>query len=175
MSKKKEKFASFGTCQTEVDKRFWCPSAGVCISVFVLIKEGDKVLLGKIAQPDVWIERWNLTPNIKIGIRLDVFKWTMPACHLKYGEYPDEAARRVLEEMLELSSYEIRFLECQSHLSEHGHWDICFVYEALVNQEIKTPAWFLQLAFKDPKELKPGDYGRGHGDVLSDYLVMRKS
>lgn len=165
MSEKTERLAAFGQ---GLDARFWCPSSGTCLSAFVLVKKEDKVLLGKIAQPQLWIERWAFPPNIVK--RPDVFRWLIPACHLRYGEHPDGAAKRIMEEMLQLSSYSLRFVECQSHLSESGHWDICFIYEAHTDQEIETPAWYSDLTFKSPKEMKAEDFGRHHDDILNYHV-----
>jgi ADP-ribose pyrophosphatase YjhB (NUDIX family) len=156
----KEKFALFG----QRGPRFWCPPAGFCLSAFVLIKENGRVLLGKIAHPEIWKKRWNL-PLRPIPWSE---KWVIPARHLKYGEHPDEAAERIVEEILELSSYNLNFLQFQSHLTESGHWDICFIYQAYTKQMIKKPKWFEELAFKDPTELNRNDFARSHDDILNE-------
>jgi ADP-ribose pyrophosphatase YjhB (NUDIX family) len=161
MSEKKEKFATFGQ---RLDTRFWCPPAGFCVSAFVLVKKDDKILLGRIAKPELWKKRWNL-PLRPIPWSE---KWVIPARHLKYGEHPDEAAKRIIEEILALSSYDLNFLEYQSHLAETGHWDLCFIYQAHTKQEIKTPEWYIELAFKDPKELNRNDFTRSHDDILNE-------
>jgi len=166
MSEYKDKFASFGV---RPDARFWCPPAGVCLSAFVLVTKNGTVLLGRIAKSELWREKWNLPPTPTPWSE----KWLIPACHLKYGEHPDEAARRIAKEMLELSSYDLKFLECQSHLGTLGHWDIIFIYQVQTKQEIKTPEWYTELTFKDPKEMDQEDFARHHGDVLGEIRHWR--
>lgn len=159
MDENENRFASFGS---RPDPRFWSPPSGVCLSSFVIIRKGKGFLMGRIAKPELWRKKWNLPQT---SIPWDS-KWLIPASHLKYGEHPKDGAKRILKEMLGVSSYGLKFMECQSHLSEDGHWDLCFLYEAQLKEKIETEPWFLELRYRDPVKMSPKDFGRGHEDAL---------
>jgi ADP-ribose pyrophosphatase YjhB (NUDIX family) len=153
------------------------PKGGTCVSVFLLLKGKDGLLVGKITKPEVWINRFLVGPNFAPKY-VASGKYVLPACHLKYGEDPADAATRVLVEEVGAQKSKLTLLHVQSHLAqdpadpENAHWDLCLVYEGNLEGEVHTPEWFSELKFVNPRELKSDDFTRGHGDVLKKASVI---
>jgi ADP-ribose pyrophosphatase YjhB (NUDIX family) len=149
------------------------PKGGACISAFLVLKGKDGILVGKMTKPEVWVERFFVGENFAPQYASSG-KWLLPASHLKYGEKPDVAAKRILNEQVGLGNVKLAFGQVQSHLPqdpndpESAHWDICFIYQGNVNGEVKRPDWFSELRFVKAKEMTPDDFTRGHGDVLKE-------
>ena len=59
------------------------PEAGLCVGSFLVIEKKGRILFGKAVKPE-----------------FAKGKWLLPASHLKYGEHPDDAAKRILKEQL---------------------------------------------------------------------------
>jgi ADP-ribose pyrophosphatase YjhB (NUDIX family) len=154
------------------------PKGGTCVSVFLVLKGKEGILVGKMAKPEIWIDKF-LVGEAFAPKYAASGKWLIPASHLKYGEKPEDAATRVLVEQVGASKSKLSFLEVQSHLSqdpndpEAAHWDLCLVYGGTVKGKIKRPEWFSELNFVKPKELKSDDFTRGHGDVLKELGVIK--
>jgi len=149
------------------------PTGGTCISSFLVLKGKNGVLVGKMTKPEVWVERFFVGEAFAPKYASSG-KWLLPASHLKYGEKPEDAAKRILSEQLGLKGVKLSLAEVQSHLTgdpkdpEAAHWDICFVYEGTVKGKVPKPEWFSELEFLKPKTLAAEDFTRGHGDVLKE-------
>jgi ADP-ribose pyrophosphatase YjhB (NUDIX family) len=154
------------------------PPGGTCLSTFVIVTSGTDVLVGKMARPDIWTERFFVGKSWVDGY-VASGKYVLPASHLAWYESPLDAANRIIKEMtpLRIPRKQVQLVEVQSYLSgnpksqiEPPHWDICFLYEARVpkvaTRAFKTPEWFEDLAFIERKKLSVGDFTRGHGDIL---------
>ncbi len=153
-------FARFG------QGRWTAPEEGFCLSSFILAAKDDALLLGKVSDPDTWGNKWAL-PTWNPPRWQD--KLLLPAAHLLLKEHPDQAADRIMKEMLQVSDYTLTFRGIQSHVSgEKGHWDICFIYDASIKSEIKKPKWFFELRYVKIKDIKPDEVGRGHADIISE-------
>ena len=155
------------------------PKGGTCLSSFLILKGKSGVLVGKMTKPEVWVEKFFVGEQFAPTYAASN-KWMLPASHLKYGEKPSDAAKRILNEQAGLKNVSLKFREVQSHLAEDpndpeaAHWDVCFVYEGSVKGRVERPEWFSELKFVKPKELKSDDFTRGHGDVLKESKVIRK-
>lgn len=155
------------------------PKGGACISVFLVLKGKGGILVGKMAKPEVWVERFYVgemfAPKYASSNR-----WMLPASHLEFGEKPDDAAMRVLTQQVGVGHGKLTFREIQSHLSqdpndpEAAHWDLCFVYEGTLKDKVERPDWFSDLKFVNPKELGSEDFTRGHGDVLKESGIIAR-
>jgi ADP-ribose pyrophosphatase YjhB (NUDIX family) len=149
------------------------PPGGTCLSSFVIINSGNKILVGKPAKPEIWVERFFVREEMAPKL-VESGKYTLPGSHLAWFESPEDAAKRVLREMLglELPGNRLKLIDVQSHVSdgtpEQAHWDICFVYQAQLpgRTKLKVPEWFSELEFVPKSKLKPEHFSRGHGDVL---------
>ena len=147
------------------------PEGGACVSSFIIAEKEGRVLVGKMKNPDIWVEKFLVGPNFAPKYAASG-KWLLPASHLKFGESPDECARRVLKEQLLAGEQSCTLVGIQSHLSgdpgdvENAHWDLCIIYKALVAEPIRVPDWFSELRYVSAKDLKVCDFTRGHGDIL---------
>jgi ADP-ribose pyrophosphatase YjhB (NUDIX family) len=156
------------------------PKGGTCLSVFLVLKGKDGVLVGKMAKPEIWVEKF-MVGEAFAPKYVSSNKWILPASHLKYGEKPEDAAKRVLNEQVGVSNAKLSLLQVQSHLSqdpndpESAHWDMCFVYAGqLRGKQFQRPEWFSELVFQKPKALKSEDFTRGHGDVLTELGIIKQ-
>ena len=154
------------------------PPGGTCLSSFVVVSNGQRVLVGKMDRPEIWVERF-LIGAARAPVYAASGKYILPARHLHWYESPLEAARSVLQDQigLEVPGSKISLVDVQSHVSgdidnekEPPHWDICFLYQAQVSKSlaarIRRPEWFSELVFKPLGSLNRDDFTRGHGDVL---------
>ena len=155
------------------------PKGGTCLSSFLVLKSNGKILVGKMAKPEIWIEKF-LVGEMFAEKYVKSNKWILPASHLLYGEDPVDAARRVLREQLAVKdTLELSLTQVQSHLSRHptdpdvAHWDICFVYTGEIRQMITRPSWYSSLEFVDPVTISKDDFTRGHGDVLEQLGLIK--
>jgi 8-oxo-dGTP diphosphatase len=86
------------------------------ISAVVAVRNGE-VLLQKGAFPR--LEKW----------------WSFPEDNLKFGEDPEDCARRVLKEQTHVKVKSLRLLYVQSSVYKDVHWDLWFIYAAEVEGE----------------------------------------
>jgi ADP-ribose pyrophosphatase YjhB (NUDIX family) len=155
------------------------PPNGMCISAFLFVTSGEKILLGKYADSEEWERLAGLEPERR---RAHGKGWTIPASQLKFGEEPRAAGKRIAEDILGLRGLAIRELPPESdsytpaRFPELGdHYDIWFLHEAESSEatEVKKPAWYAHLAFLDPRTLDAEDYSRSHKDVVDRWLIAR--
>lgn len=152
------------------------PPGGLCLGAFVFLRQGSKILLGKYADDPRWEELAGLDEGRR---RAHGRGWTVPASHLKFGEDPRVAGRRIVRDVLALDGVRLGEPRVEvdvgtpARFPELGdHMDVWFFLEAEVPQgvEVKAPPWFRELAFVDPRRLAPADYGRSHEDVVARWL-----
>jgi ADP-ribose pyrophosphatase YjhB (NUDIX family) len=155
------------------------PKGGTCLSSFLVLKSNGKILVGKMAKPEIWIEKF-LVGEMFADRYVKSGKWVLPASHLLYGEHPEDAARRVLRDQLAVKDeFELSLTQVQSHLSQDSkdpdvaHWDVCFVYAGEIHQALTRPAWYGSLEFVDPLSISKDDFTRGHGDVLEQLGLIK--
>jgi len=154
------------------------PPGGTCLSSFVIVSNGRGILVGKMARPEVWTERFLVGPKFA-PVYASSNKYILPARHLHWYESPLDAAHSVLRDQVGLNvpRSKVSLVDVQSHVSgdvnnevEPPHWDICFLYQARVSGKtganLARPEWFRELAFRPLGGLRPDDFTRGHGDVL---------
>jgi ADP-ribose pyrophosphatase YjhB (NUDIX family) len=154
------------------------PKGGTCLSAFLILRNKEGVLAGKMTKPEIWVDKF-LVGEMFAPKYAASGKWILPASHLLYGEKPEDGATRVLAQQLGLPKTELKLVQAQSHLSQSptdpdaAHWDICFIYEGQVPNEIRKPEWFSELKFLQPQGLKADDFTRGHGDVLLERGMIK--
>ncbi len=156
------------------------PPGGVCLSSFLVITRGSDVLLGKMAKPEIWIERFFLSPE-RAPIVFASNKFLVPGMHLAWYESPEDAARRIAIEQTLIAENDVKSLKLlgvQSHLrNEPPHWDICFVYEMKVPYDfpknLSKPEWFEDFGFVERSTLSPDDFARAQGDVLEEAGIIK--
>ena len=150
------------------------PEGGMCISAFVVLTEAgypDRVLLGHLNPAAAWDHIGALDLE-----RVEVHSkgWMIPSSHLLLREPPQDAARRVLNEQLELQGIP---LSEPSVVSETytpkrfpdlpSHWDLEFIFrgELAAGRLPKAHAW-TELAFVDVGRTKKSEMARSHEDIL---------
>jgi len=161
------------------------PPGGVCLSSFVIVRGPRGILVGKMAKPDIWLERFFVGERFA-PTYASSNKYLLPARHLAWYESPMEAAEGILHDQVRLRvpPSRIHLLDVQSHIRgdvkstrEPPHWDICFVYQtripASISKTIKSLPWFDDLHFVSLSTLSRGDFTRGHGDVLQEAHLIR--
>src|SRR2546426_11304928 len=75
------------------------PPGGMCLSAFLFVTRGGKILLGKYRDDPAWERLAGLDEERRRGHSAG---WTIPASQVKYGEEPRAAARGGGEEILAL-------------------------------------------------------------------------
>ena len=156
------------------------PRGGVCLSSFLLVRSGRKVLVGRMAKPEVWVETFFVGEKFA-PIYYSSGKYVLPARHLAWYESPLDAADGVIRDqlMMRIPRRDIHLIQVQSHVGgdinsaeQPPHWDICFVYEvrtpAKILRELKVPPWFKDLHLVPLSSITVDDFTRGHGDVLAE-------
>ncbi|MBX8644026.1 MAG: hypothetical protein KIY12_04800 [Thermoplasmata archaeon] len=149
---------------------------GTCLSSFVVVSSGNNILVGKPSKPEVWSERFFVDEAYAPKI-VESGKYVLPASHLAWFESPEDAAFRVLREMvnIDIPRSRVRLVDVQSHagdgaVDDSSHWDICFVYQAELpkgyEKRLKPPEWFSEFGLRPKNRLKQDDFARGHGHVL---------
>lgn len=158
---------------------FWHPpEGGFCLNAFLFVRKGGNVLLGKYADDPKWEELAGLDAGRRQRFGAG---WTVPASHVKFGEEPRAAARRVGEEILRASgmAYSEPRVESDVYPASFAggkpHYDVWFFVDARPPRgwEPKAPPWYAALEWQDPTTLPASEYGRGHEDVVARWLQPR--
>jgi ADP-ribose pyrophosphatase YjhB (NUDIX family) len=155
------------------------PKGGTCLSSFLVMRGKGGILVGKMAKPELWIEKFFVGESYAPKA-VSSGKWVLPASHLQFGENPEDAATRILTEEIQAKKTKMRLLQVQSHLSqdpndpEAAHWDICFVHGGTLKGSLERPAWFAELKFVNARSLTSDDFTRGHGDVLKKLGIVKQ-
>jgi ADP-ribose pyrophosphatase YjhB (NUDIX family) len=159
------------------------PEGGTCLSAFLVVSKGNEILVGKMKNPQIWVNRFFVGEKFA-SVYASSGKYILPASHLSWFESPQEAALRVASEQIEHSppsKEDIRLLDVLSFVSgdpnksaEPPHWDFCFVYEMKLQpgEEIKELDWFEDLKLIERGKLKVDDFTRGHGDILQQLKLI---
>jgi ADP-ribose pyrophosphatase YjhB (NUDIX family) len=143
------------------------PEGGFCISSFVVLsKKGrpNEVLLGRLDTRADWeriggLDKERAESNSK--------GWMLPGCHLLYGESPQDAATRILAEMLGISDQKLQGPAVFSEVyGPKNHWDIGFIFTGERDEVRPHTAW-RELRFVDTTKLQLADFARNHQDVLA--------
>ncbi len=158
---------------------FWhTPEGGMCVNAFLFVRKGSKILLGKYADHPRWDELAGLDASRR---QRNAGGWTVPASHLKFGEEPRAAARRVGEEILQIPklTYAEPRVESDTYPVAFAagklHYDLWFLVDATPPRdwEPKPPPWYTELRWQDPEALPASAYARAHEDVVARWLQKR--
>ena len=154
------------------------PPGGMCVCAYLFVTRDRQILLGKYADDPRWEALAGLDPDRR---RNHAKGWTVPATHLKLGEDPRTAARRVGEEALGIRG--LRYSEPRSETDFYPskmvpgemHYDIWFFIDGTPPKEyeIRVPPWYTELSWQDPRSVSAAEYARGHEDVVARWLAAR--
>ncbi|MBI4416356.1 MAG: NUDIX hydrolase [Euryarchaeota archaeon] len=151
------------------------PPGGMCLSVFLFVQHDGKILLGKYGDDPQWETLTGLDADRR---RRHGRGWTIPASHLKFGEDPRVAARRVGEQVLRLPGLTYGEPRVEVDLYDPArapgqpHFDLWFLVDAIPPRDffLEGPPWYADLGWFDPKTTPPTFYARGHEDVVARWL-----
>ncbi len=142
-------------------------TTAMCVSSFLLSVDDEGLLVGKMADSDAWKSMEHVASG-----KAALAGWVLPAGHLRIGEDPEAAAKRIASEQIraEMRDFRLaRVLSFADPLPSRGqamHWDLCFVYDA--DLEVKeTPPWFTEIRRVPLGSLRRDEFSRGHGDLLA--------
>ncbi len=154
------------------------PRGGMCVCAFLFVTRNGRILLGKYADDSTWEELAGLEPERR---RTNANGWTIPASHLKFGEDPRDAARRIGERVLRMQG--ARYSEPRTEVDLYPskmfpgemHYDIWFLVDAspTTAYEAEAPPWYTELGWQDPRTTPASEYARGHEDVVARWLTTR--
>jgi len=155
------------------------PRGGMCLCVFLFVMSEGKVLLGRYAEHPAWEELCGMDSG---RVKANARGWTIPASHLKFGEDPRDAARRIGEEVLALDRglaysepYVKTFFYEPAVAPGEKHFDLLFLFdvsiEACVN--VRTPSWYAALEWFDIGALQREAFARQHEDVAETWIKKR--
>ncbi len=155
------------------------PAGGICLCVFLFANQKGKIILGKYQKHSAWEKHTGMDMR---RIENNQYGLTIPASHLKFGEDPLEAARRIGEEILLLPK-ELTY----SHLSVQTffyepviapgkmHFDVLLFYDVLLPEDLKilVPPWYASLELIDEEILLNQKFARQHEDVVSAWMKKK--
>ncbi len=156
------------------------PPGGMCLCVFLFAVQGNRVLLGKYKEHPAWEKIAGMDEK---RVKNNMHGYTLPASHLKFGEDPMDAARRIVKEILLLPEglsyseplvqtffYELSFAPGEMH------FDVLFLYEVILdeNSEITLPPWYASLEWLNIDILMNQKFARQHEDVVFAWLKKKR-
>jgi len=149
------------------------PEGGLCLSAFLVItdeRNANRVLMGHLNPKASWDHIGALDSS-----RVDVHSkgWMLPSSHLLVYESPQEAARRILREQLEIDLT----LNGPDVVSETytpkrfpdlpRHWDIEFIFKGRMSEDhIPKPFAWSELSFVNLNTAMRTEIARSHEDIL---------
>jgi len=187
ITKVKSRFARYGPS----DRYESPPPAGMCISVFAVVRRQGKkkgVLLG-LPRPDnrwptEWITSWRTYPDRELTRAYQ--QWRLPSVYLAEGEHPDEALNRIMKDQLMISDFTIdesprvySYYYPSDWYPGNNHWDLVFVYDIKVRAKdlpakANVPHWWQEISFaKKKKDFRGKDYG-GNSDLMVDLGLLEE-
>ena len=150
------------------------PAAGLCLSAFLVITEkgrGNRVLMGHLDPTAPWDHIGALDAS-----RTAVHSkgWMLPSSHLIVKESPQEAARRIAREQLELPDVALAGPQVVSEVyaprrfpDKGGHWDLEFLFRGELDaSSMPDPRAWRELRFVDLETTPKSAIARSHEDIL---------
>jgi hypothetical protein len=161
------------------------PPGGMCIGVFLFVRRGNRLLMGKVRPHPAWAK---LAGENASRMGKDARGWKIPARQLRLGEDPRDAAREIGESMLGIRGMayseprvEVEFWKLGAEASgpperrKMFHFDMWFLVDAALGsgRSVAVPPWFAELSWVDAASLKSREWGRFHDDVFARWKLRR--
>lgn len=149
-----------------LDRYHPAPAGGMCLSVFVVARRGQRALVGRPAKEDpAWTAWW--MPSWAHLDEDERSETLLPGTYLREGEAPEAGARRVLRDMLRAKGGALDprpFVFSATTPSDwypgHAHWDLAFVFEAKgIALPARPPTWWRELVWRAPGDVRARDFG----------------
>lgn len=155
------------------------PRGGMCLCAFLFVKREGKILLGRYADHPAWEQLCGMeNKRVKANAR----GWTLPASHLKFGEDPRTAARRIGEEILTLDKgllysepWVKTFFYEPAVAPGEKHFDVLFLFDVSIETgvNVRKPPWYEALEWLDIGTVPHEQFARQHEDVAEAWLKNR--
>jgi hypothetical protein len=150
------------------------PDDGVCLSAFLIVtdtRDPKRVLMGHMNPKAPWDHIGALDPS---RVEAHSRGWMLPSSHLIFRESPDEAARRIALEQLDLPTLPLSGPKVVSEVytprrfpGVAHHWDIEFLFRGELSAAgLPHPAAWKDLAFVDLRRTSKSEIARSHEDVI---------
>lgn len=154
------------------------PAAGMCISVFALLRKGGRLLVGVPKDNERWNSEW-LPSNRKDTDEPEKSGlWRLPSAYLLEGEHPENALGRVMRGQLAMDTFAYSgprvysYAEPSEWYPGNKHWDLAFAYEVRIGQAtLRHPQW-KELAFLGISELGKRDFG-WNNDFVREVVAVK--
>ncbi|MDA4115127.1 MAG: hypothetical protein OK442_01060 [Thaumarchaeota archaeon] len=143
------------------------PAAGVCISVFAVVRKEGRVLAGVTKTGGRWASEWlpSITKNTGKDLHKEWAAWRLPSAYVFEGEHPDDALGRVMRGQLGVDTFAYSapavysYAEPSEWYPGNRHWDLAFAYEVKMNHAPRKHSQWKELLFLDAPELRKRDFG----------------
>lgn len=153
------------------------PPGGLCLSSFLFVRRGNEILMGRYADDPRWETLAGLDADRR---RAHGHGWTIPASHLKFGESPQDAARRVAREILQMPDAEPSEPRVVSEVGEPRrfpgllHQDFLFLHDLELpdGAPVAMPPWYAEMAWIDPRATPASAWARSHDEVVARWLAQ---
>jgi hypothetical protein len=150
------------------------PPAGMCISVFAVLRSKGGLLVGVSKGNRRWASEWlpSITKNTGKELEKELAVWRLPSAYIREGEHPDDALKRVLRGQLRLSKFEyssprvFSYAEPSDWYPGNKHWDLAFAYEVKTTQTPRRDPNWKELLFLGAGELRRRSFGWNNDFVL---------
>src|SRR2546428_12572008 len=150
------------------------PEEGVCLSAFLIVTEAHdarKVLMGHMNPKARRDHIGALDPS---RVEAHSHGWMLPSSHLIFRESPDDAARRIAREQLELPDLALSGPNVVSEVytprrfpGNPPHSGIEFLVRGqLAAADAPHPTAWEELAFVDLRRMSKSEIARSHEDVI---------
>lgn len=150
------------------------PEGGLCLSAFDIVvpkSNPNAALLGYVNPEAPWDEIGALDES---RIKAHSSRWMVPSCHLMLGESPQDAAKRIAKEQLELEGLSFSEPKVNSEYYHSPnfpqrplHWDIEFIFKGVLSDPFKKrPSAWRRLEFVDLSKTSKSKIARSHEDIL---------
>jgi ADP-ribose pyrophosphatase YjhB (NUDIX family) len=151
----------------------------MCLCTFLFVVNGGKILLGRYADHPAWDDLAGMESK---RIKANAHGWTLPASHLKFGEDPRDAARRIGKEILTFEkglTYSepavTTFFYEPAIAPGERHFDVLFLFDVAVEEgiNVRKPPWYDALEWISIGDLCREQFARQHEDVAAAWLKNR--
>jgi len=155
------------------------PKGGMCLCAYLFVVREGKLLLGKYADHPAWERLCGMDSG---RVRTHASGWTIPASHLKFGEDPRVAARRIGEEILMLAKglvYSEPFVKTFFYepaiAPGERHFDVLFLIDVSIGAGValSNPPWYAALEWFPLAAVQGVRFARQHVDVAETWLRKR--
>jgi len=160
------------------------PEGGLCLCAFLVITDSENpnsVLMGRLNPKAPWDHIGSLDAS---RVEIHSKRWMLPSSHLILHESPQEAARRILKEQLELTDLKLEGPRVVSEVytpkrlpNLPNHWDFEFIFSGeLRKDQLPKPDAWTTLTFVNLDHAKKTEIARSHEDILeSAGLVFKQA